>query len=247
MNSPESNRYKHLDEVEGALRAAERIIPLVLELTGPVKSVADVGGGTGAWLRQFRDAGIPHVRLFDSAAVEPHLLIPRECFQPIDLECELPPAERFDLVVSVECAEHLRSERAEPLVQWLTSAADIVLFSAAIPGQGGKEHRHEEFPNYWAELFGRFHFVRRDVIRHRILFDASIPWWYRQNLFLYVKKGRQLAQAMNDFLPEDFTLIHRQVENSYRHPSLRFLLRQFPPACIASIRAHLRKKQPRQA
>jgi len=73
----EDNCYKHLDEVDGALRAAERIVPLVLELTGSVKSVADVGGGTGAWLREFRKAGVTHVRLFDSAAVEAPLLIPR--------------------------------------------------------------------------------------------------------------------------------------------------------------------------
>jgi len=122
----------------------------------------------------------------------------------------------------------------------------MVLFSAAIPGQGGKGHKHEQFPSYWSELFGRYDFVRRDVIRNRILFDATIPWWYRQNLFLYIKKGLQLTHTAVDFLPEDFILIHRQVENRYRRPPLRYLLRNLVPACMASIRARLRRGRTRK-
>jgi spermidine synthase len=59
------NRYRHLDEVGGSLHAAETIVPLVVELTGPVSSVVDVGGGTGGWLREFSKAGVARLALGD--------------------------------------------------------------------------------------------------------------------------------------------------------------------------------------
>lgn len=237
QNSVDS--YAHVDEVDAALRAAEKIVPVVLQFTGAVNSVADVGGGTGAWLSQFHKAGVQALRLFDSRAVERHLLVPRSCFTAVDLERELPPKERFDLVVCVECAEHLRPERAQPLVDWLTSAANIVVFSAAIPGQGGKAHIHEQYPRYWADRFSQRGFVQRDVIRQHILFDNSIVWWYRQNLFLYVKEGWQLGRAATDFLPKEFTLIHQHVENAYERPRLAHVLSQLGPACMASFSARM--------
>jgi hypothetical protein len=56
--------------------------------------------------------------------------------------------------MSLECAEHLPAHRAAPLVEWLTKSAPIVVFSAAIPGQGGKGHINEQPPDYWNDLFG---------------------------------------------------------------------------------------------
>ena len=215
LDSDESTQYRHFNEVDGALRAAEQIVPVILDLVGPVQSVVDLGGGTGAWLQAFQQAGVAKVELLDSPTVAPHLLIPRDCFRPVDLERELPPPGRFDLAVSVECAEHLSERRAEPLVRWLTSAADVVVFSAAIPGQDGKHHVNEQAPNYWQALFRRQGFLRRDVIRPRILRNATIPWWYRQNVFLFVKEGHRLANTEADFLPDDFSLIYRVVEKRH--------------------------------
>lgn len=232
--------YKHVDEADGAIRAAATIVPLVLEITGPLNSVVDVGGGTGGWLREFGKAGVARLALVDAAVVEPHLVVPRECFHAADLEQPLPALGRFGMAASLECAEHLSAARAESLVEWLTSASDVVLFSAAIPGQGGKSHINEQFSSYWSTLFGKFHFVRRDVIRQRILSDASIPWWYRQNIFLYVKQGLPLAEAPPNFLPEEFSLIHREVEKSYNHPRLKKVLQDLGPAVLATVRSRLR-------
>jgi hypothetical protein len=234
------DEYLHLDEVEGSLRAAATIVPLVLELTGPVSSVVDVGGGTGGWLREFGKAGVPRLALIDSAAVEPHLLIPRQCFHAADLEGPLPALGRFDLATSLECAEHLSKSRAKSLVEWLTSSADVVLFSAAVPGQGGKHHINEQSSRFWSSLFRGCNFVRRDVLRQRILGDETIPYWYRQNLFFYVKQGLSFAASSPDFLPDDFVLVHRSVEQSYIQPGVRRLVRGLGPAVVAAARRRLR-------
>jgi hypothetical protein len=89
-------------------------------------------------------------------------------------------------------------------------------------------------------LFAKFNFTRRDVIRQHLLSDESIPWWYRQNITLYVKQGRPLVGSPPDFLPEEFLLMHREVENSYDHPLLKKVLRDLGPAVLASVRSRLR-------
>ena len=190
---------------------AGRIVPVILAVTGPMRSVVDVGGGDGGWLSIFQKCGTEEVLLIDCPEAEMHLLIERDCFLSCDLSRELPKSQRFDLAVCLECAEHLPEHRAEPLVEWLTLSADLVVFSAAIPGQGGKGHINEKSSKYWSDLFLRHGFQRHDVLRPRIIHDQSVPWWYRQNLFLFRHPTTQILATEGDFLPKEFCLIHRDL------------------------------------
>src|SRR5579862_3100091 len=56
----------------------------------------------------------------------------------------------FDLAMSFEVAEHLPPDAAKGFVDSLTRLAPLVLFSAAIPFQGGVGHINEQWPEYWA-------------------------------------------------------------------------------------------------
>jgi hypothetical protein len=69
---------------------------------------------------------------YDGPHVTP-LCIPKDRFAAVDLRQPLPADRKFDLAISGEVAEHLPAT----LVGTLTSVSDVVLFSAAIPGQGG--------------------------------------------------------------------------------------------------------------
>jgi hypothetical protein len=231
--------YLHADEVPGAVEAAGRIVPAILEVTGAIRSVVDLGGGSGAWLKEFQKLGIGDVLLADRPEVESTLLIDRSFFEPIDLNVCFPAPRRFDLAVSVECAEHLEPRRARPLVEWLAAAADRVVFSAAIPGQGGKGHRNEQPPEYWQDLFLESGFVRRDVLRPRIVHDLAIPPWYRQNIFLFTKAEVRLATDDREFLPADFCLVHRDTFERLRHPGVRWAARQLASALISAARDRL--------
>ena len=71
----------------------------------------------------------------------------------------------------------------------LTSFSDVILFSAAIPGQGGTHHVNEQWPSYWIEKFAVRGYVPVDCIRPLIWSDASIRIDYRQNLMIFVKKN----------------------------------------------------------
>ena len=163
-------------------------MPILLELGQP-RSVIDVGCGLGAWLAVFRRHGIADIWGVDGPHVERTLLeIPPDRFQPADLREPIRLPRRFDLVVSVEVAEHLPPECATTFVDSLTALGSVVLFSAAIPHQGGVQHLNEQWPDYWAERFGRNGYVAIDVVRPRIWGDERVEWWYAQNTLVYAER-----------------------------------------------------------
>jgi SAM-dependent methyltransferase len=165
--------------------AAAVVAPIVAHLLQP-SSVADVGCGLGDWLAAFQRLGVDEVLGLDGDYVDrSQLRIPADRFRAADLSEPFGLGGRFDLVICLEVGEHLPANRSADLVATLTDAAPAVLFSAAIPGQGGVGHINEQWPAYWRELFAARGYERLDVIRSKVWDDDRIAFWYRQNLFLY--------------------------------------------------------------
>lgn len=193
MPAAYDKRYFELVEQQSE-SSARAVVPILLKLTGPA-SVVDVGCGTGTWLERFRENGVEEILGIDGEWVDrSRLRIPADRFEAADL-AELPRQDRrFDLVVSLEVAEHLPAAAADGFVDLLTSLGPAVAFSAAIPRQGGSGHVNEQWPGYWAERFAARGFVPFDVLRPRIWDDERIAWWFRQNLVLYVDRER-----LNDY------------------------------------------------
>jgi len=172
---------------EGSLSSANVIVPIVARYL-PTRSVCDVGCGTGVWLRVFKQHGTERIVGMDGDYVDTaKLLIPRECFRPTDLTQPLPQGERFDLVISLEVAEHLPESCAQQFVRDLTQLSDCVLFSAAIPRQGGTGHVNEQWQSYWARLFDAEGFAVFDLIRPRVWYSPDVAPWYTQNTLVYTK------------------------------------------------------------
>ena len=148
--------------------SAQIIVPMILEWV-QVKSVVDVGCGLGGWLASFKDNGVAEIKGIDGYWLdEKQLLIPPECFSRHDLSHKIIPDRKYDLSVSLEVAEHLPDEHASSFVETLTSFADVVLFSAAIPFQGGTNHVNEQWPDYWARLFEARGFQVVDCLRKKL-------------------------------------------------------------------------------
>ena len=116
--------------------------------------------------------------------------IPRESFICQDLTEPVTNPERFDLAICIEVAEHLPEQSAKTLVDSLCSLSDFILFSAAIPGQGGLHHLNEQWQEYWVAQFQEKGFVAFDYIRPRIWNDSKIQFWYKQNILLFAKSKR---------------------------------------------------------
>lgn len=149
-------------------------------------SVVDFGCAQGAWLAAWQQAGVATVQGVDGDYVDRKSLriaadafVARDLAQPIDLK------RRFDVAMSVEVAEHLAAAVAAPFVATLCQHADIVLFSAAPPGQGGEHHLNEQPYGYWRDLFAAQGYGCFDAIRPQLVDDSKIQPWYRYNLFLY--------------------------------------------------------------
>jgi hypothetical protein len=109
-----------------------------------------------------------------------------------DLEQPLPDLGRHSLAVCLEVAEHLSPGRAQSFIADLCRLSDVVLFSAAIPGQGGTGHVNEQPPQYWAGLFEQQGYAVSGYLRWLIWDDDRVENWYRQNLLIAAKNpGRQ--------------------------------------------------------
>lgn len=180
---------------EGARRSAQVVVPLLLEFLRP-RSVIDVGCGLGTWLAVFREHGVEDVWGVDGEYVDrSRLEIPPERFLPHDLRQPLRLDQRFDLVVSLEVAEHLPAECAADFIRSLAWLGPAVLFSAAVPFQGGERHVNEQWPDYWARLFKEQDYVPVDCLRRRVWDNAEVEWWYAQNSLLYVARDYLVAQS----------------------------------------------------
>jgi SAM-dependent methyltransferase len=216
-------------------RSAAVVIPIVNELVRP-KSVLDVGCGNGLWLAEWIDQGVTDVCGLDGAYVDSAMIqIEPANFRAVDLENSFSLARRFDLVQSLEVAEHLDESCADTFVQSLVNHADTVLFSAAIPGQRGTHHVNEQWPSYWAEKFSHHGLRLFDPIRPVIWKDPRVSWWYRQNTVLF---SRNFVFEMNNSYTD---VVHPECFEASQgsQPSLRRLIAHFPAAAKSAARNRL--------
>jgi peptidoglycan/xylan/chitin deacetylase (PgdA/CDA1 family)/2-polyprenyl-3-methyl-5-hydroxy-6-metoxy-1,4-benzoquinol methylase len=219
MNTPYTETFHEMLK-QGSRRSAKEILPLVLELIQP-KSVVDVGCGLGSWLSVFRDLGIRECLGIDGDYVNTDRLeISREEFQPFALDTPLKLDRTFDLVVSLEVAEHLPAESARTFIASLTGLGSIVLFSAAIPLQGGTNHVNEQWPGYWAQLFQERGYLVIDCLRRKIWNNENVEPWYAQNILLFVRHdciGRYplLERELEQTKMSDLAMVHPRI-SQYR-------------------------------
>lgn len=190
MGTPKNyNSEFYQSQVTDSVVSAEVIVPLLFKYFN-FKSAIDVGCGVGAWLSVLRKHGVEEITGLDSGNVPADtLMIDKENFRITNLNEEIKLERRFDLVCCLEVAEHLEPARADGLVRDLVELGDIVLFSAAIPGQEGTGHLNEQYPSYWIDKFKRHGFTCLDIIRPVFWNDTRICMWYKQNTMLFMKPG----------------------------------------------------------
>jgi len=191
-----------------AVRSAQRVVPVVLAATG-ASSVVDFGCGQGAWLSVWKSAGLNVFGVDGPYVNQERLLIDGAEFRPADLAAPIDLGRRFDIVQSLETAEHLPEARAAGFIANLVAHGDLVLFSAAVPGQGGEHHVNEQPLEYWRALFRAQGFVPIDLVRPAVRGDADVQRWYRCNCIVYAR--RDVVASLRDparayLVPDDMEL-----------------------------------------
>lgn len=188
MPLPYSTRY-YEGLKEDSAGSARTAVPLIRELF-PARTVVDVGCGSGTWAREYADAGCEVLGIDGEFVRTDQLLIPADRFLRRDLGQPLTLDQRFDLVNCLEVAEHLAGSRADSLVADLCRLGDVIIFSAAVPGQGGTHHVNEQWPSYWLPRFEAQGFTALDCLRPRLWGNPAVAWWYVQNMFALVRETR---------------------------------------------------------
>lgn len=184
------NRYIHSEDAHN-LTAPSEIVPEIIKLLNP-KSVIDIGCGIGTFLYCFKNAGVKTVLGIDGAWTNKELLykyLEKEEFQESDLEVELTIDRKFDIALSLEVAEHISPLAADVFVKNLITAGNVVVFSAAIPFQGGQNHVNEQWLTYWEEKFSKHGYLLYDIFRPLFWDNPHIFWWYKQNMVLFAPPG----------------------------------------------------------
>jgi SAM-dependent methyltransferase len=184
-----------------ALRSAERIVPLLTAVL-PIGSVADFGCGQGAWLAAWRKAGAVVAGVDGPYVDSRHLMIDPSDFHAANLSERIDLGRRFDLVQSLEVAEHLPAQSAPGFIEMLTGHGPLVMFSAAVPGQGGEHHVNEQPLEYWREKFRDRGYVAIDYLRSQLVGNFRVQHWYRYNIVLYAAEDhlQSLPERVRAFL-----------------------------------------------
>lgn len=184
-----STFYDYIER--GARASAQRVASYLIPALAP-QSVLDIGCGRGAWLAEWQSAGVPEVFGLDGDYVDRNTLrIDPAQFQGRDLSKPFDIGRDFDLVQSLEVAEHLPDSAARTFVENLIRHGDMILFSAAVVGQGGEDHINEQPLDYWRRLFEERDFVAYDAVRPLLAAHSDVEPWYRYNTILYVHPRAQ--------------------------------------------------------
>jgi SAM-dependent methyltransferase len=231
---------------DASARHAALTVSRILRVPLAVDSVLDIGCAKGTWLAAWKETGVTTIHGADGAYVDQdRLIIPRNAFTPANLAAPLALGRRFDLVQSLEVAEHIvEASAGQFIVNLVNHSNGLVLFSAAPPGQGGEFHVNEQGYDYWRQKFAGHDYEAFDYLRPRIASDMSISFWYRYNTILYVHRDRAGALppeviatrvdstlAIPDIAPVSFRLrkaVVRSLPVSLRYTLARFKARFLP-------------------
>jgi len=214
-------------------KSAEIITSLILDIIRP-ESVIDFGCGSGTWLKKFQEKGVKKVVGVDGKWARKKLLeINQSDFIEHNLENELNLNNTFDLAISLEVAEHLPEESAKDFVKTLTNHAPVVLFSAAIPLQGGTHHVNEQWPEYWVSLFENKGYIVIDCIREKIWKNNNVISHYAQNCLMFVEKeflkqNDSLKESSEKTNKNQISLVHPRLFLSKSDPNKMSLKEKLP-------------------
>ena len=237
------------DYIDAGSRASADVVARLILGEIAVKSLLDIGSGHGAWAAQWMKAGVKDVLAVDGDYVRrDQLAIPADHFVAHDLATPLDLKRQFDLVQSLEVAEHLPGDCAAGFVDNLVRHGDVILFSAAVPHQGGEHHINEQPPEYWRKLFATRGYQAFDWLRPRLADKRHVKPWYRFNSLIYANaagRKRLSKSILSAEVPDERPI---EIGGDLSWALRRAAVRLIPTSLVkpiamakASVEARLRK------
>lgn len=162
----------------------------VIELFPRVKSCLDVGSGAGGYVYWLKRKGLAATGVEYSCSGR--IISRLQGVKVLSFDCsdeaKRPNFGRVDLAFSIEVAEHLPTDLEEAFVSYIVSQSELVVFSAAHPGQGGQGHINEQPPSHWRKIFRKFGYGFRpdetDRFRAKLL-ELGFRGWLPTNCQIF--------------------------------------------------------------
>lgn len=238
------NKKFYANHTSESFKSAMAILSILYEIYQPAM-VLDVGCGHGAWLAAAEQLGSKKMVGYDGPWIDRSDLISSGIeFRQANLASSFEIDGWFDLAISVEVAEHLPEVKAFRFVTALCRVSDVVIFGAAVNGQGGVNHINEQPQSYWIELFKRNGFQVIDIFRSAVWDNDEVTFWYRQNTFLFANLKNLNFDIEKLQIPKDtpYDIVHplllehknKQIHKMTDKPTLSF--------CFKTIKRYLRTK-----
>jgi hypothetical protein len=131
---------------------AERLAQYIKNRFDPVHAT-DYGCSTGIYVRELIAQGIDAMGFDNSQAAIDHCVCPN--IEQVDITDSSAVGLRYaDLGLCIEVAEHIPERNADDLMRFLLRhTKHWLIFSAAVPGQGGVGHVNCQPRDYWITKF----------------------------------------------------------------------------------------------
>lgn len=222
--------------------SAKEVVGELNKLLPKINSLIDLGCGMAAFAKIFQENGVKEITLIDHPSLDVSNCLIKDNFQfiPCDLDNYLPLQLKADLVICTEVLEHINLKRSIEILDYIVSCTDIVIFSAAIPKQGGTGHINEQHHKFWIDKFKERGFEYTDSFKAHIIKNKKIHFYLRQNLFIFFRNQAQHSPLKNaKWIDEDFEIVNISVlEREY---GFMKLLKMLPKAFKSSALFWLRR------
>lgn len=158
------------------------ILDLVLSEINP-KSVLDVGCGTGVSLDYFLQNRVDCIGI-ENSRVAIGLSKNPDKIHKYNLNREVNLKKKFDLVWSFEVIEHIHPDYEANFLKTLINHSDLIILSAARPGQGGLGHFNEQPKEYWINKFHKLGYNYDGIFSNKLIEAKTM---HSENMMCFAK------------------------------------------------------------
>ena len=170
---------------------AEYFVPKIIKEFQP-KYVLDVGCGSGQWLDEYRKYNVKTAGIEGSSnAWEAMSEETKEVVVEWDLRDTMHEEDwSIDFFQSFEVAEHIEEEYSDVFLHNLVKDdPDVILLTAALPGQAGHHHVNCQEREYWMKkMKDNGYLFDQDLLNEIKSWGVpdGCPFWWPSNLMVFV-------------------------------------------------------------